>query len=110
MICSFTILLTLLQSLITPNNFFGSDYKKAVQIFTEEKEYLTQQIKDNEKCIVCSSIIFPEFIRYSMFKDFLETEALKIGYVQFGAEAVDFSIGYCQMKPSFIEKLEYEIK
>lgn len=110
MIYSLIISLTIIQSLISPYNFFGSDYKKAIKIFTENKEYLFEQLENNEKYIVCNSIIFPEFIRYSVFKDFLEIEALKLGYVQFGSESIDFSIGYCQMKPSFIEKLEQKIQ
>lgn len=54
------------------------------------------------------SIIFPELVRYSYFKDLLETTALSTLYTN-GAK-VDFSIGQFQMKPSFVEKLEMEIK
>ncbi|MCP3931869.1 MAG: hypothetical protein GY705_22570 [Bacteroidetes bacterium] len=56
------------------------------------------------------SVVFPELIRYNMFRDFLETKALEILYVQFGAEKADFSIGPFQMKPSFIEQIEDVVK
>lgn len=55
------------------------------------------------------SIVFPELLRYSMFKDVLETTALELIYVNYGKEQADFSIGYFQMKPSFIESLETKI-
>lgn len=61
---------------------------------------------DANKKDIMISIIFPELIRYSLFKDFFETKSLEIGYVQYGAKLVDFSIGRFQMKPSFVETLE----
>lgn len=57
---------------------------------------------------IAISIVFPELIRYSYFRDFFETKTLSILYVK--GKNVDFSIGQFQMKPSFIEKLESEIK
>jgi hypothetical protein len=56
------------------------------------------------------SIIFPEKIRYSILKDYFETEALSLGYVEFGSNYVDFSIGDFQIKPSFIEKIDSVLK
>ncbi len=53
---------------------------------------------------VISSIVFPELIRYSMFRDYIETTTLDIVYVNTGE--VDFSIGHFQMKPSFAERIE----
>lgn len=55
------------------------------------------------------AIVFPELLRYSLFKDFFETKSVQIGYVNFGSDFVDFSIGHFQMKPSFVESLEEEI-
>lgn len=56
------------------------------------------------------SVVFPEMIRYSMFRDFFETKAIELLYVNDGKESADFSIGCFQMKPSFIEMLETEIE
>jgi hypothetical protein len=52
------------------------------------------------------AIVFPEMIRWSVFKDFFETTALEMMYVNNGKSSADFSIGYFQMKPSFVEELE----
>jgi hypothetical protein len=55
-------------------------------------------------------IIFPELIRYSVLKDKLESASLELLYTNLGKEYSDFSVGYFQMKPSFVEKLEESIK
>lgn len=55
------------------------------------------------------AIISPELIRHSLLQDFFETQALELAYVNFGPEVADFSIGYFQMKPSFVEALEADI-
>ena len=39
-----------------------------------------------------------------------ETKSIELGYVQYGARFVDFSIGRFQMKPSFVETLEERVK
>ncbi len=52
------------------------------------------------------AIASPELIRHQLFRDFFETQALEVAYVNFGKNVADFSIGYFQMKPSFVEQLE----
>lgn len=52
------------------------------------------------------SIIFPELIRYSRFSDFFETTALEVAYTTYGKKAANYSIGFFQQRPSFIEDLE----
>lgn len=52
------------------------------------------------------AIVAPEISQYVNIVDKAQTMALKTLYVQFGKEYADFSIGYFQMKPSFIEQLE----
>ena len=63
----------------------------------------------NDPCLI-SSIVFPELMRYSLLSDFIETSVLELVYVQYGSTAADFSIGRFQMKPSFAETIELEIK
>lgn len=60
----------------------------------------------NLDAIPVLSVVGPEWVRYSMVRDLMETKALEFAYVRFGREAADFSIGPFQMKPSFIEDLE----
>jgi hypothetical protein len=54
-------------------------------------------------------VVFPEMLRYTLWRDMLETKALELLYVQGGSKAADFSIGWFQMKPSFAEKIEQNI-
>jgi hypothetical protein len=89
---------------------FGSDYEHATAFF-KENHALIKQIPGHsirEKNVM-NAIVFPELIRYSMFRDFLETKALQLVYVQYGKEQCDFSIGRFQMKPSFAEELEDKV-
>lgn len=57
-----------------------------------------------------SAIVFPELIRYSIYRDFFETKMLEFFYIKDGAKAANFSIGMFQMKPSFVEQLEKQVK
>ncbi len=56
------------------------------------------------------AIVYPELLRYNLFRDFLETAFLEELYVKGGATVADFSIGPFQMKPSFVEDLEFHIE
>ncbi|MDD5508356.1 MAG: hypothetical protein PHD25_08535 [Bacteroidales bacterium] len=55
------------------------------------------------------AVIFPELIRYSSVRDFIETRGLEVLYVQYGSTYADFSVGHFQMKPSFAEAIEEDI-
>ena len=55
------------------------------------------------------SIIAPEVSQYGTISDLAQTYTLKVMYVQAGKDYADFSVGYFQMKPSFIEKIETEV-
>lgn len=52
------------------------------------------------------SIAAPEVIRYHELSNLMEVQALRLMYAELGSREVDFSVGYFQMKPSFIEELE----
>lgn len=104
-------LIATISSFITSSNpyksFFKSDYDKALEIITNhhtEFRIITEECKVSGKLV--KSIVFPEIIRYNTFQNFLEKTALEMMYVDGGTNAVDFSIGYFQMKPSFIESIE----
>jgi len=55
------------------------------------------------------AIVAPELTQYSYLSNKLETYSLKVMYVQGGKGYANFSIGYFQMKPSFIEQMESSI-
>ena len=77
-------------------------------------EECVAHIQNNFKNLSSEQIEFlsigaPEIMRFNMVQNFIETEILELAYVQFGPEAVDFSIGPFQMRPSFVERLEMEV-
>ncbi|MFN5416235.1 MAG: hypothetical protein ACK5B9_04200 [Flavobacteriia bacterium] len=51
-------------------------------------------------------IIYPECSRFSVLSNVFESDILSYYYVQNGRKGADFSVGYFQMKPSFLEDLE----
>jgi len=87
-------------------NIFNNDYSKAEKFLSSKNEYFDSfaELLDTDKRIVCS-VVFPEAIRYSMIRNYLETGSLELVYVNTGV--VDFSIGSFQMKPSFVTSLEF---
>lgn len=86
---------------------FREDYKTAVEFnVAHSKEIIDTCRKHKTNYNYVKAIIFPELIRYSSFRDFLETEALEWLYEEGGSKSADFSIGHFQMKPSFVERLE----
>ncbi|MGE5356789.1 MAG: hypothetical protein ACM3PT_11180 [Deltaproteobacteria bacterium] len=56
------------------------------------------------------SIAAPEISRYVVFKDYIETKSLELLYVKKGYKYCNFSIGYFQMRPRFVEELENYIR
>lgn len=59
--------------------------------------------------LLAFAIVAPEIARYQQINDKLETRALELLYVNLGDDYANFSIGYFQIKPSFVEQLEHEI-
>ncbi len=93
------------------NDYFDTQYSKAVEyVFSNINSFSFILTGSPEEKAMMAAIVFPEIMRYSMVKDLVETTALKTLYVQHGLDAVDFSIGRFQMKPSFIETLEDKVK
>lgn len=90
---------------------FGDDYKNALNYFRKNKTRLKRIFtKNNTEMEIIIPAVFPERIRYSIVKDYFETIFLEAVYTDLGSEYVDFSVGAFQMKPSFVEKLEFYIE
>ncbi|MEK6817304.1 MAG: hypothetical protein AABX80_00735 [Nanoarchaeota archaeon] len=87
---------------------FYPEYGSAVTFIEQSRKKL--QSMESEHKDMMLAIVFPELIRFSLFRDFFETKVLELGYIEYGKEMVDFSIGRFQMKPSFVEKLEDHVK
>ena len=86
---------------------FEEDIKSAIEFLNTQRETVLQ-IKNtsNANNAEVLAIVSPELIRWSAFKDFFETTALELLYVNKGKTYANLSIGHFQMKPSFIEQLE----
>ena len=78
---------------------------RAFSLLKKQKNLIDLELNKSEKAQILS-IAFPEIIRYDSYSDYLETSSNRILYVNKGKDASDFSTGYFQMKPSFIEDLE----
>lgn len=99
-------LLILLQSFF---NAYPKDCRDALDFIEENNKTINlnlHNLSDEEK-IMAMAIVAPEISQFSSVMDFVELRALFISYRNFGKG--DFSVGYFQMKPSFVETLETEI-
>lgn len=88
---------------------FGEHYVSSVEYVSSREnniDSLAAEYKINEN--VLTAIIFPELIRYSIIRDFIESNTLEIVYVNTGL--ADYSIGPLQIKPSFAVKIENLVK
>lgn len=105
------VILSFSGSSFTIPGQFNQDIFDAIHILNQEHETI-DRLSGQYGCntLEVISIVFPEIIRYSRFKDFFETKALEQLYVQNGSSSADFSIGFFQMKPSFVEDLEYHVQ
>jgi hypothetical protein len=85
-----------------------SEFNSAIEYYKENKLKFNNIDNHLGKEFIFS-IVAPELSQYGVISDLAQTYSLKVMYAQGGKDYSDFSIGYFQMKPSFIEKLETEI-
>jgi hypothetical protein len=106
------LLIFILPSIINSVNYrqiFSSDYNNALEFISHNSAlFLDCSTQYNTDAEVIIPVLFPEAIRYSIIRDYLETKSLELTYVYSGS--VDFSIGYFQMKPSFVDSIEKTIR
>lgn len=84
---------------------YRKEINRAFSLLKKQKKKIDLELNKNEKAQILA-IAFPEILRYDSYSYYLETSSNKILYVNEGKGASDFSTGYFQMKPSFIEELE----
>lgn len=93
-----------------PPKWFETQWDDAIKECKKQKSTILSSL--NHPYITqaeAMAVVFPEMLRYSLWRDFFETQALELFYVELGSKNVDFSIGWFQMKPSFAEALEGEV-
>lgn len=90
--------------------FFPGESKEATEFVKEHLPQINKELStfSSEERRIAMAIVAPEISQYSTVSDFIELRTLFIMYRSYGKG--DFSVGYFQMKPSFIEGLEKEIK
>ena len=86
---------------------FGSNWVEAERYISEHYDEWKQEFDPfGVDSRMAEAVVFPELIRYSMWKDEIERTAVNGLYVSKGREGANFSIGRFQMKPSFAEEVE----
>ncbi|TNE55004.1 MAG: hypothetical protein EP338_05440 [Bacteroidetes bacterium] len=55
-------------------------------------------------------VVYPECARFNAITNAFESSVLEHFYIEEGCRGADFSVGYFQMKPSFIEQLDQVIQ
>lgn len=85
--------------------YYRLEINQAISLLKKQKQFIDLELNKIERANILS-IAFPEIIRYNSFSDYIETSSNRILYINKGKKASDFSTGYFQMKPSFIEDLE----
>jgi len=86
---------------------FGETYNQAIQTLHSAQSMFGETAPNcNCDAKIISAIIFPELLRYNDLSNLIETSALELLYAEGGINAMDFSIGAAQIKPSFAERME----
>lgn len=106
------LLLTKAFQLISQEKFivhYSQESAKALDFFAKNKKMF---VRNAALCGVSPEFLFsvvsPEIAWYSGYRDKFETAAVETFYIQLGSSYANFSIGWFQMKPSFVEVLEKE--
>lgn len=90
---------------------FGQKYKDALTFTHQYQGTISKGLKEyGISPHFGLAIVFPELMRYNPTRDAAETMGNRLLYVNFGEEYSNFSIGCFQMKPTFVEQLEKEVK
>lgn len=87
-------------------SYYPNDANNAIKFICDNKEEFSQSLHkfSGKEQLMAISIIAPELSQFSNIYDAIEMRTLFAFYVNMGK--ADFSVGYFQMKPSFIEEIE----
>lgn len=86
--------------------FFSSEMIE--EKLNETCEFLLQEVIETPDSVSFFALAMaaPEVMRYRELSNLIEVQALRLMYAELGSEKLDFSVGFFQMKPSFVEELE----
>ena len=92
------------------SELYPKECSQAKQFFAEHKNEFEQAGKNaGLSAEFLFAIVAPELSQFAYLSNKVETYSLKVMYVQGGKAYADFSIGFFQMKPSFIEQMENSV-
>lgn len=86
--------------------------EQAALFYQKHKQLVTQIIAEKHgfEPLFLYAIVAPEVANFSIMQNHIETAAVELFYIDMGSDYANFSLGYFQMKPAFIETLEQKIK
>jgi hypothetical protein len=105
--CLFLLSSAVFHSQSKYSDVYRVEFSQAIQFYNlNKKQFEKAATKVKLKPEFVFSIVAPEISQYSSVYNEVELYSLKVMYTQFGKDYSDFSVGYFQMKPSFVESLE----
>ncbi|MCX6566634.1 MAG: hypothetical protein NTW38_09495 [Candidatus Aminicenantes bacterium] len=87
---------------------FGEKYAEAERFLTQNAWIADALRLTPEETRIALAVVFPEVIRFNALEDAIQVRGLKVLYIQYGRAYMNFSVGRFQMKPSFVERLEFD--
>lgn len=89
---------------------YPEDCQETIKFLVENKSTIRKELSNlsDEDKIIALSLVAPELSQFSHIFNELEIQTLYLFYLNSGKS--DFSVGYFQMKPSFIEEIEKYIR
>lgn len=110
----FIILILFLSTTAVAQSYFESCPQSVIKAIEHVKEHRQEykQIFNQYNCpaTFLLAIVLPEISAYGGLQDALESQSSEVFYTELGTEYSDFSLGFFQMKPSFVEDLENRVK
>ena len=105
-----TLCAILCSTIISFFEYLPKEASEAISFIKDNKTIIQQSLKalSSDEQLIALSIVAPEISQFSSVFDLVEFRTLYILYLNTGQS--DFSVGYFQMKPSYIETLEKQIK
>lgn len=94
--------------LISYKNQFPNNYNNGYDLYTKLRDYTKNLRLSEYDAKLVFSIVFPELMRYSEFRDEIETMTNKVLYTG-DKDSEGLSIGVFQIKPIFAESIEQYI-
>lgn len=88
------------------HEYFAEEHRQAWHQLQQTEKLALTYFKPAELAYVWA-MVYPEMVRYQRWRDQLEMWGLRLLYSQYGASYANFSVGWFQMKPTFVEQLEH---